>query len=59
MFDDNSHAQTPEQAARAVLDQILADQLDPATYGELVRFGQILPWHSGTLSYSQDQMLSR
>jgi carbonyl reductase 1 len=58
-FGDYSHAQTPEQAARAVLDLVLAGRLDPATYGELVRFGQVLPWHSGTLSYSQDQMLSR
>jgi NAD(P)-dependent dehydrogenase (short-subunit alcohol dehydrogenase family) len=47
-FDDFSRAQTPAQAARAVLDLVLADQIDPATYGELVRFGQVLPWHSGT-----------
>jgi NAD(P)-dependent dehydrogenase (short-subunit alcohol dehydrogenase family) len=58
-FDDFSHAQTPEQAARAVLDLVLADQVDPATYGELVQFGQVLPWHSGTPSNRQDQMLSR
>jgi hypothetical protein len=47
-FDDYSRAQTPEQAARAVLDLILAGRLDPATYGELIQFGQVLPWHSGT-----------
>jgi NAD(P)-dependent dehydrogenase (short-subunit alcohol dehydrogenase family) len=58
-FDDYSHAQTPDQAARAVLDLILADRVDPATYGELVQFGQVLPWHSGTPFPSQDQMLSR
>jgi len=58
-FDDFSHAQTPEQAARAVLDLILASRADPATYGELVQFGQVLPWHSGTPFPSQDQMLSR
>lgn len=58
-FDDYSRAQTPEQAARAVLDLILADRPDPATYGELVQFGQVLPWHSGTPSHSQDLMLSR
>ena len=58
-FDDYSRAQTPEQAARAVLDLVLADRLDPAIYGELVRFGQVLPWHSGTPFPSQDQMLSR
>jgi carbonyl reductase 1 len=58
-FDDYSRAQTPEQAARAVLDLILADRPDPATYGELVQFGQVLPWPSGTPFPSQDQMLSR
>jgi carbonyl reductase 1 len=58
-FDDYSHAQTPDQAARAVLDLILADRPDPATYGELVQFGQILPWHSGIPSPRQDQMLTR
>ena len=58
-FDDFSRAQTPEQAARAVLDLILADRLDPATYGELVQFGQVLPWHSGIPFPSQDQILSR
>jgi carbonyl reductase 1 len=58
-FDDYSHAQTPEQAARAVLDLILAGRLDPATYGELVQFGQVLPWHSGTPSNRQDQIISR
>ena len=58
-FDDFSRAQTPEQAARAVLDLILADQPDPATHGELVQFGQVLPWHSGTPFPRQDQMLSR
>jgi carbonyl reductase 1 len=58
-FDDYSRAQTPEQAARAVLDLILAGQPDPATYGELVQFGQVLPWHSGTPFPSQDHMLTR
>jgi len=58
-FDDFSRAQTPEQAAQAVLDLILADPPDPASYGELVQFGQVLPWHSGTPFPSQDQMLSR
>jgi NAD(P)-dependent dehydrogenase (short-subunit alcohol dehydrogenase family) len=47
-FDDFSQARTPEQAARPMLDLLLADHVDPATYGELVRFGQVLPWHSGT-----------
>ena len=58
-FDDFSHAQTPEQAARAVLDLILAGRLNPATYGQLVQFGQVLPWPGGTPFASQDQLLSR
>lgn len=45
-FDDFSHALTPAEAARRVLDFVLSDQVDPATYGELVRFGQVLPWTS-------------
>ena len=58
-FDDFSHAQAPEQAARAVLDLILAGRLNPATYGQLVQFGQVLPWPGGTPLTSQDQLLSR
>ncbi|HET6503625.1 MAG TPA: SDR family NAD(P)-dependent oxidoreductase [Amycolatopsis sp.] len=57
-FDDFSRAQTPTQAARAVLELILADRVDPATYGELVRFGEVLPWHSGTPSLHQERLLS-
>ncbi|WP_028938454.1 SDR family NAD(P)-dependent oxidoreductase [Pseudonocardia spinosispora] len=43
-FDDFSQARTPEQAVLPLLDLILADTVDPATYGELVRFGEVLPW---------------
>jgi carbonyl reductase 1 len=46
-FTDFSQSQTPDEAARAVLDLVFAD-LDPSTYGELLRFGRVLPWHSGT-----------
>lgn len=46
-FDDFSQAQSPAEAAGHVLDFVLAE-LDPATYGELVRSGEVLPWHSGT-----------
>ncbi|HET6709652.1 SDR family NAD(P)-dependent oxidoreductase [Amycolatopsis sp.] len=46
-FSDFSRAQTPDEAARAVLDLVFAD-VDPATYGELVRFGRVLPWTSGS-----------
>lgn len=45
-FSDFSRAQTPDEAARAVLDLVFAD-VDPATYGELVRFGRVLPWRGG------------
>ncbi|WIX88670.1 carbonyl reductase [Amycolatopsis sp. DG1A-15b] len=46
-FSDFSGAQTPDEAARAVLDLVFAD-VDPATYGELVRFGRVLPWRGGS-----------
>jgi NAD(P)-dependent dehydrogenase (short-subunit alcohol dehydrogenase family) len=58
-FDDFSRAQTPAQAARAVLDLVLSDRVDPATYGELVRFGGVLPWHDGTPSRHRDQLLTK
>jgi len=44
-FSDFSQAQTPDEAARAVLDLVFAD-VDPVTYGELIRFGQVLSWRS-------------
>ncbi|MET8853746.1 SDR family NAD(P)-dependent oxidoreductase [Amycolatopsis sp. NPDC004625] len=44
-FSDFSQAQTPDEAARKVLDVVFADA-DPATYGELIRFGRVLPWRS-------------
>jgi carbonyl reductase 1 len=47
-FDDFSKARTPAQAASAVLDFVLRNTVDPASYGELVRDGAVLPWHSGT-----------
>jgi carbonyl reductase 1 len=43
-FADMGAAQTPQQAAAAVLDLVLAERVDPAFYGELVRFGKVLPW---------------
>ncbi len=45
-FTDMSRAQTPEQAAVAVLDLVLSPAPDPATYGELVQFGRVLPWRA-------------
>jgi carbonyl reductase 1 len=48
-FTDFSQAQPPDQAAQAVLDLVLGD-FDPETYGELVRFGRVRPWHAGNPS---------
>ncbi len=41
---DMSHAQTPAQAAGPLIDLALRSSLDPSLYGELIRFGQVLPW---------------
>lgn len=41
---DMSRAQTPTQAAAPLLDLVLDPAPDDALYGELVRFGQRLPW---------------
>ncbi|GGK84384.1 SDR family NAD(P)-dependent oxidoreductase [Streptomyces flaveus] len=57
-FSDYSHAQTPAEAARAVLDLVLAEHVDPALYGELVRFGKALPWYGGTPPTEQDELLT-
>ncbi|RSM75856.1 KR domain-containing protein [Kibdelosporangium aridum] len=43
-FDAMDKALTPAEAARRVLNFVLAD-FDPAMYGELVQFGRVLPWH--------------
>ena len=47
-FDDMSQAQTPAQAAAWPVNLALAPHFDPAFYGELVQFGKVLPWTSGT-----------
>lgn len=57
-FGDFSQAQSPARAAEAVLDLILADRVDPALYGELVRFGKALDWHAGTPPTEQDRLLT-
>jgi len=57
-FSDYSHAQSPSQAAVAVLDLIFAERVDPALYGELVRFGAALPWHDGTPPVEQDKLVT-
>lgn len=46
-FADMSAAQTPDQAAAWPVELALADEFDPAYYGELVQFGTVLPWDSG------------
>ncbi|MFE2102962.1 SDR family NAD(P)-dependent oxidoreductase [Streptomyces sp. NPDC059468] len=56
-FSDFSQAQSPAEAARAVLDLVFAEGVDPALYGELVRFGKPLPWHDGAPLVEQDRML--
>jgi carbonyl reductase 1 len=43
-FTDMSQAQSPSQAAEALLELALAESVDAAHYGELVRFGRVLPW---------------
>ncbi|MBU3862724.1 SDR family NAD(P)-dependent oxidoreductase [Streptomyces sp. 4503] len=57
-FSDYRQAQSPAQAAGAVLDLIFAEHVHPALYGELVRFGKVLPWHDGTPPVEQDRMLT-
>jgi NAD(P)-dependent dehydrogenase (short-subunit alcohol dehydrogenase family) len=52
-FTEYSHAQPPDQAARTVLDLVLGD-FDPQTYGELVRFGSVRPWHAGNPSLHKE-----
>jgi NAD(P)-dependent dehydrogenase (short-subunit alcohol dehydrogenase family) len=47
-FEDFSQARTPARAAAGVLDFVLAEPVDPATYGELVRDGKVLPWLSAS-----------
>jgi carbonyl reductase 1 len=41
---DMSNAQTPAQAAVALLDLALGPHPDPRFYGELIRFGRTVPW---------------
>jgi carbonyl reductase 1 len=48
LWFDVAQEQTPTQAATAILDWALMAPLDPATYGELVQFGKVLPWSAGT-----------
>ncbi|MEU5683467.1 carbonyl reductase [Streptomyces venezuelae] len=56
-FSDYSQAQSPARAAEAVLDLVVAEHIAPELYGELVRFGKVLPWHDGTPPVEQDALL--
>ncbi|MEV7980297.1 SDR family NAD(P)-dependent oxidoreductase [Streptomyces sp. NPDC086519] len=57
-FSDHSGAQSPAEAARAVLDLVFAEDVDPDLYGELIRFGKPLPWHEGTPLVEQDRLVT-
>ncbi|MFD4409446.1 MULTISPECIES: SDR family NAD(P)-dependent oxidoreductase [unclassified Streptomyces] len=57
-FADFSGAQSPAQAAVAVLDLVLSQKVDPTTYGELVRCGEVLPWREGRPPLYQDGLLA-
>lgn len=43
---DTTGAQAPAAAADALLDLALAPNPDEAFYGELVRFGAVVPWNA-------------
>jgi len=43
-FDDMSEAQTPAQAAEALLRLALDTAADPHLYGGLIQFGKVIPW---------------
>ncbi|WP_436842612.1 hypothetical protein [Streptomyces flaveolus] len=45
-------------AAEAVLDLVLAERVDPALHGELVRFGEPLPWYGGAPPVEQERLLT-
>ncbi len=46
-FADMSEAQSPAQAATWPVQLVLGERFDPAFYGELVRFGAVIPWETG------------
>lgn len=56
-FSDYSQAQSPARAAGALLDLVFAERVDPPLYGELIRFGKVLPWHDGAPLVEQDRMV--
>jgi carbonyl reductase 1 len=46
-FEDMSAAQTPAEAAAWPVRLALSSTFDPGFYGELVQFGNVLPWETG------------
>lgn len=56
-FADFSRALTPAQSAGPVVD-LLVNPLNPVHYGELVRFGKVLPWYEGTPPTAQDELVT-
>ena len=46
-FQDMSQAQTTAEAASWPLELALSETFDPTFYGELVQFGNVLPWEPG------------
>jgi carbonyl reductase 1 len=46
-FADMSSAQTPAEAAAWPVELVLGDEFDPAFYGELVQFGNVIPRETG------------
>jgi carbonyl reductase 1 len=47
-FADMSQAQTPAEAAAWPAELALGEGFAPAFYGELVQFGAVIPWKTGT-----------
>jgi NAD(P)-dependent dehydrogenase (short-subunit alcohol dehydrogenase family) len=47
-FDDFSQAKLPQDAVRPIVDLLLADHVDPALYGELIRDGKVVEWKPST-----------
>jgi carbonyl reductase 1 len=48
-FDDFSQAKSPKDAVQPIADLIMADLVDPALYGELIRDGKVVDWKPSTL----------
>ncbi|MFD3400700.1 hypothetical protein ACFWUU_08500 [Kribbella sp. NPDC058693] len=47
-FDDFSEAKSPQDAVQPIVDLLLADHVDPALYGELIRDGKVVEWKPST-----------